>query len=291
MMNQARLAAAFFPDNGDAKKAIEALRQGGFAQIGVASRDEKRERKIAEHEQVREGVAVSPDAGPQLRESMGESDYSDSGDLHATLTTAGFDDAQAAHFEQCMAEDNGVLVSVQTPANRWTEARRVLEAAGGDLGPAPEATTAAATPTPRPMPAAAPMGEGRRIQLRGELLRVHKDRVQRGEARIYKETVTEPQTVEVPVTSEHLVVEQHPAAPGTPASGPVGGDDQEIRVPLSEDRVTVEKTPVVTDEVDIRKRMREGVERVAEEVKREKLKVEEKLDEAKTRIPSRDKAA
>ncbi|HET9784782.1 MAG TPA: hypothetical protein VFP94_07485, partial [Terriglobales bacterium] len=112
MMNQARLAAAFFPDNGDAKKAIEALRQGGFAQIGVASRDEKRERKLAEHEQVREGVAVSPDAGAQLRESMGESDFSDSGDLHGTLTTAGFDDAQAAHFEQCMAENNGVLVSV-----------------------------------------------------------------------------------------------------------------------------------------------------------------------------------
>jgi uncharacterized protein (TIGR02271 family) len=292
MLNNARLAAAFFPDSGDARKAIEVLRQGGFAQIGVASRDEERERKLAENEQVREGVAVSPDSSSQLRESMGESDYSDSGDLHGTLTTAGFSDEQAAHFEQCMAEQNGVLVSVQSPNDRWTEARRVLEAAGGDLGPAPEATAAPTTTasTAPPLPVTAPMSEGRRIQLRGELLRVHKDRVQSGEARIYKETVTEPQTVEVPVTREELVVEHHPAAAGTPAAGPVG-ENQEIRVPLSEDRVTSEKTPVVTDEVDIRKRMKEGVERVADEVKREKLKVEEKMDDAKTRIPGRDRAA
>jgi len=291
MMNNAKLAAAFFSDTGDAKKSIEALRQGGFAQIGVAARDQKRAGKIAEHEQVREGVPVSPDAGSELRESMGESDYSDSGDLHGTLTTAGFSDDQAAHFEKCMAEKDGVLVSVQAPSDRWTEARRVLEAAGGDLGPVSEAAMASGpASTPRPMPATAPMSEGQRIQLRGELLRVHTDRVQRGEARIYKETVTEPQTVEVPVTREELVVEHHPAAAGTPAAGPVG-DNQEIRVPLSEDRVTSEKTPVVTDEVDIRTRMKEGVERVAEEVKREKLKVEEKMDEAKSRIPGRDRAA
>ncbi|HEY8054636.1 MAG TPA: YsnF/AvaK domain-containing protein [Terriglobales bacterium] len=291
MLNNARLAAAFFPDTGDARKAIEVLRQGGFAQIGVASRDEKRERKLAENEQVREGVAVSSDSGSQLRESMGESDYSDSGDLHGTLTTAGFSDDQAAHFEKCMAEQGGVLVSVQSPNDRWTEARRVLEAAGGDLGPVSEAAMASSrASTPRPMAATAPMSEGRRIQLRGELLRVHKDRVQSGEARIYKETITEPQTVEVPVTREELVVEHHPAAAGTPAAGPVG-ENQEIRVPLSEDRVTSEKVPVVTDEVDIRKRMKEGVERVADELKREKLKVEEKMDEAKTRIPGRDRAA
>lgn len=142
-MNQARMAAAFFSDPSDAKNAVETLRQGGFAQIGVASRDEKRERKIAGREQVREGVAVSPDSGSQLRESMGETDYSDySGDLHGTLTRAGFDEAQAAHFEQRMAGENGVLVSVQAPADRWSEARSVLDAAGGDLGPEPDNTAA-----------------------------------------------------------------------------------------------------------------------------------------------------
>ena len=144
MMNPARMAAAFFSDPSDAKNAVEALRQGGFAQIGVASRDEKRERKIAGREQVREGVAVSPDSGSELREAMGETDYSDSGDLHGTLTRAGFDEAQAAHFEQRMAGENGVLVSVQAPADRWTEARSVLDAAGGDLGPEPDTTAASA---------------------------------------------------------------------------------------------------------------------------------------------------
>ncbi|MGH9472423.1 MAG: YsnF/AvaK domain-containing protein [Terriglobales bacterium] len=277
--NNSQLAAAFFSDTGKAEKAVRALRQAGFAQIGVAAQDENKERKVAERGPAQPGVAVSPDAGSELRESMGESEYADSGDLRGTLLAAGFSEDQADHFEQQIS-DHGILVTVQAPEERSEEARRTLESCGGVLGPAPEARTTAAAPMPvrtAAVPSAAPaadMSGMRRIQLRGELLRVHTDRVQRGEARISKEVVTTPETVEVPVSREDLVVETHPAAAGTPASGPIA-EGGEIRVPLSEEHARVEKVPVAIEEVDIGKRTSEGVEHVTEQVKREKLKLED----------------
>jgi len=52
--------------------------------------------------------------------------------------------------------------------------------------------------------------------------------------------VTENQTVEVPVTREELVIDRIPAQAGTPASEAIGSN-QEIRVPLSEEEVRVER--------------------------------------------------
>ena len=57
-----------------------------------------------------------------------------------------------------------------------------------------------------------------RVQLFGEVLRVHKERISRGEVRVRKDVVTENQTIEVPVTREELVLERvsvsgkHPCA-------------------------------------------------------------------------------
>ncbi|HWY71563.1 MAG TPA: YsnF/AvaK domain-containing protein [Terriglobales bacterium] len=81
---------------------------------------------------------------------------------------------------------------------------------------------------------------GQRIQLLSEVLRVHKERVSKGEVRFRKEVVTENQTVEVPVTREELVIDRIPAQAGTPASEAIGSN-QEIRVPLSEEEVRVER--------------------------------------------------
>src|SRR5947208_15842521 len=80
------------------------------------------------------------------------------------------------------------------------------------------------------------------------MLRTYKERVQRGEVRLRKEVVTESQSIQVPVTREELVIER------TPGSGQVTGEigrDEEIRVPLSEERVRVEKQPVVNEEVRV----------------------------------------
>jgi len=120
-----------------------------------------------------------------------------------------------------------------------------------------------------------PSGRGvegeRRIQLRGEILRTYKERVQRGEVRLRKEVVTENQTVNVPVSREELVIER---TSGTgPASGEIGRGE-EIRVPLSEERVRTEKQPVVNEEVRVGKRRVQSNEQVSDQLRHEELRVD-----------------
>jgi uncharacterized protein (TIGR02271 family) len=113
-----------------------------------------------------------------------------------------------------------------------------------------------------------------RVQLFGEVLRVHKERINRGEVRVRKDVITENQTVEVPVTREELVLERVAVPANTPATSTSIGRDQEIRVPLSEDRVRVEKVPVVTEEVRVGKREVSDVARVNDDVRHEELRVD-----------------
>ena len=53
---------------------------------------------------------------------------------------------------------------------------------------------------------------------------------------------------------------------------------QEIRIPVSEERVRVEKQPVVTGEVRAGKRAVQGTQNVNETVRREELRVEKEGD-------------
>ena len=50
---------------------------------------------------------------------------------------------------------------------------------------------------------------------------------------------------------------------------------EEIRVPLSEERVDVQKRTVVTEEVEIGKRKVEGTEHVSDTVRHEELRVDD----------------
>jgi uncharacterized protein (TIGR02271 family) len=120
-------------------------------------------------------------------------------------------------------------------------------------------------------------GEGRRIQLLSEVLRVDKERVQTGQVKLRKDVITERQNVEVPVTREELVIERRPVESERPAAGKLGVDS-EIRVPLSEERVRVEKRPVVSEEVQVGKRKIQESRTVDEDVKREELNVEKEGD-------------
>jgi uncharacterized protein (TIGR02271 family) len=86
-----------------------------------------------------------------------------------------------------------------------------------------------------------------RVQLFGEVLRVHKERISRGEVRVRKDVITENQTIEVPVMREELVLERVQVSGETPASSANIGGSQEIRIPLSEEKVRVEKQAVVRE--------------------------------------------
>ncbi len=129
---------------------------------------------------------------------------------------------------------------------------------------------------------------GDRVQLFGEVLRVHKERISRGEVRVRKDVVTENQTIEVPVTREELVLERVAVAPNTPASSANIGRSQEIRVPLSEDSVRVEKQPVVREEVMVGKREVSDVARVGDQVRHEELRVDSDVDTPKRTAAGED---
>jgi len=85
------------------------------------------------------------------------------------------------------------------------------------------------------------------------------------------------------------VVERVPVSGEQSAAGAtVGSDSEEIRIPLSEERVRVEKEPVVREQVNVGKREVSNTETRQETVKREELRVDknDKTDEDKLRRAS-----
>jgi len=123
-----------------------------------------------------------------------------------------------------------------------------------------------------------------RLELREEELRAEKQRVQAGEVRLRKEVVEEEKTLEIPVTHEEVVVEKHSVGGRRPADGQIG-DDDEIRIRLMEEEVQVEKTPVVREEVNLKKRQVQDTERVSETVRREEAWVDS-TDDARVQMSS-----
>jgi uncharacterized protein (TIGR02271 family) len=111
------------------------------------------------------------------------------------------------------------------------------------------------------------------IELREEELRVEKERVEAGEVRLRKEVVKENKTIDVPVTREEVVVEKRSVGGRRPASGQVG-EDEEISVPVMEEQVQVEKTPVVREEVSLKKQQVQDSRQVSDTVKREEAWVD-----------------
>jgi uncharacterized protein (TIGR02271 family) len=105
------------------------------------------------------------------------------------------------------------------------------------------------------------------------MLRAVKQRVEKGEIRLRKDIVTENQTISVPVTREEVVVERVSAGEAQPLSGKIG-DEGDIRVPVSEERVSVVKEPVVTGEVRVRKQAVQDNQQVTDSVRHEEVRVE-----------------
>lgn len=120
-------------------------------------------------------------------------------------------------------------------------------------------------------PAAAPEKPDH-IQLFEEELHVHKDKISSGDVRVRKESLTQMETVQVPVTREHLVVEH------TDDEGGVDSQDA-IRVPLSEERVRVDKDTVLREEYKVGKREITQNESISGEVRKERLLIDKDGEE------------
>jgi uncharacterized protein (TIGR02271 family) len=115
---------------------------------------------------------------------------------------------------------------------------------------------------------------GQTVKAVDEQLHVQKKPVQSGEVKIHKEVHTEHKTIDVPVMREEVVVERMPASGATASASDLGS--QEIRVPIREEEVRVEKTPVVKEEVRVSKRQVQGTEKVSENLRKEEIKVDTK---------------
>ncbi len=113
------------------------------------------------------------------------------------------------------------------------------------------------------------------LRLREEQLQVNKQRVAHGEVRLRKEVLTENQTLDVPVTREELVLERRPVSGGEASADDRIGDSEEMRIPLSREKVDVSKRTVPTEEVSVGRREVQETEQVSGTVRREELKIDD----------------
>ncbi len=288
----------YFSARTQAESAISALKDAGFTrnQIGLAIRSgaagtaSSTERPATGGHQTgahAEGLSawdkirgffssetVEPYAGEATGNRFDDREVSPPGytheDVGQSLGGLSQGDEQSRYFQHRFGSgDEGVIVTVNADG-REAEVRHILEENGGDIG------SAAAGYDYGTNQGASDVLEGEQnIQLYGEVLRVHTDRVSRGEVRLRKEVHTDTQTVEVPVTREELVVERTVPTGERAATGTPSFENQEIRVPLSEDRAYVEKQPIVREEVRVGKKAVSDVETFDEQVRSEDLKVDE----------------
>ena len=170
--------------------------------------------------------------------------------------------------------DRGAAIITVNAGARNSEARGLLEQYGARIVHSHNPKTLAVTEPPSgtvvtSTPFVAPKdADPGHIQLFGEVLRVRKEKVAGGEVRVRKESVTHMETVEVPVTREHLVVEH------SDENGRTAQEDS-IRVPLSEERVHIDKDTVLREEYKVGKREVTQNESISDRVRRERLLIDD----------------
>ena len=266
----------FFKDDDTPAREKENIKGTGENNIDGSSEDRMVLDRTFENRQAERSMSSSEDYG----DSDGEYEY-EYGSWSGSLDNMGLSPDQSRYFESKLSNSSqGALVTVRAE-NRRPEVEHILERNGGDLGrdsggsmSSGREMQAMQSGTNRNELETDRIEGGQRIQLLGEVLRVHKERVSRGEVRLRKEVVTENQNVQVPVTREELVLERRPGGEQEVSGDRAIGKDSEIRVPLSEERVQVEKRPVVREEVEVGKRRVESTKQVGDQVRHEELRVE-----------------
>jgi len=187
-------------------------------------------------------------------------------DFSHSLSGMSIPEEQSRYFGHRLGSSEGAVVTV-TANERAAEAQEILQAQGGDIGTGSAGYDYSSKQDTVEQP--------QRIELLGEVLRVHRERIRRGEVRIRKEVVTEQQTVQVPVTREELVIERTPVSgQESPTTGEIGTEN-EIRIPLTEERASLDKQTVVREQVNVGKRAVESVENLEGSVRREELDVKD----------------
>jgi uncharacterized protein (TIGR02271 family) len=294
--NQRTTVVGVFENAHDAQQAIKELRQMGFRedQIGLAAHQQAQSTSANTTDEGNAGTGAMTGAlaGAGLGAAWSLAAIAGlipaigpviaGGTLAAVLAGAGLGAAavglagaligmgipeQEAQFYEEEFKSGRTVVTVKCDS-RYDEAVAILRrhnAYDVDTRAARRTATSSAG-------AAASSGANETIQVHEEQLQVHKHPVQTGEVRLRKEVRTEHQTIDVPVKKEEVVIERH-AVGGAACSSDIH-PGEEIRIPVSEEQVSVEKQTVVKEEIKAGKRQVQDTERVSGDVRKEEVRIE-----------------
>jgi uncharacterized protein (TIGR02271 family) len=248
------ILAAAFAQNGEARQALQALQQAGFAQ---------------------EQIGIAP-AGQE------------SGNLAEDLHDLGMSHKSAKWYAQ-EHHAGSTIISVR-PDDREEDAHTLLHQYGGvdyehrhraanDQGQQQTQMRASSTSSTQTVATASQDDQlrPRSLRLREEQLNVSKERVQAGQVGLHKEVIEEQKTIDVPVTHEEVYIERRPVTDGVDDGTPIGEGEQ-IQVPVSAEQVNVSKHTVTTGEVAIGKRQVEETQHVSDTVRREEARLDQQGD-------------
>ncbi|HET6218363.1 MAG TPA: YsnF/AvaK domain-containing protein [Acidobacteriaceae bacterium] len=284
-----------FPLASDARRALQALREQQFSADEVAAAFREQSPAPVETEEAPGPVRANRDWFGQLRQLYHGDDRLESTRRGATAPLA--PPATPTSFEAMLVQldlssqetrtlDHAAAIVTVTAGARNPEARTLLEQRGARIvnrrkpeQPAIAEATPGTVVTSTPLVAPPPADPGH-IQLFGEVLRVRKEKVANEEVHVRKESVTQMETVQVPVTREHLVVEHSDESGRTNPEG-------SIRVPLSEERVHIDKDTVLREEYKVGKREVTQNESVSDRVRRERLLIDDAPDDASAKSGDR----
>lgn len=122
-------------------------------------------------------------------------------------------------------------------------------------------------------------GDVRRITRSAEELKIGRREVPVGEVTVNKEVETEHVRVPTQRTREDVHVERRPASAA--ASGDI--KDEQIRVPITEEELVVEKRPVVKEEIVVSKEAKTETVEVEEDVRKERVNIDRSNEKAADR--------
>ena len=116
-----------------------------------------------------------------------------------------------------------------------------------------------------------------RVQRSEEELRAGTRERRAGSVNVRKRVRTDHERLSVPKRREEVSVERVPVEEREASEAEIGEDD-EVRIPVVEEEVVVEKRPVVKEEIRLRKEVVEEEEVVEEDVRKEEVEVEDRIE-------------
>ena len=119
-----------------------------------------------------------------------------------------------------------------------------------------------------------------RVQRVEEKLRADTREREAGDVQVRKRVRTDRERLAVPKKRQEVRMERVPAVEGVASEDEIG--DDEIRVPVIEEEIVIEKRPVVKEEIRLRKEIVEEEEVVEEDVRKEEVDIDDQTERRNT---------